>query len=432
MLDSKSRFVLVRATLLLLGAFASILAAAAEEGDGGRIALKDAVARTLELNPHLVAFGYQLKSLDGRVEQAGLAPNPELTISVEDVIGTGALSGFDGAETTVSLAWLLDRGVRERREDAARAYVSLGSVEREILRVDAAAETARRFLDVLENQAREAMVDEAVGLAERTIAAVQRRLDAGRSPAADLARAQASLATAKLAREDINHELTTGRHRLAAQWGSLQPDFSGVLGDAFTLPDPIPLETLRQRLAGNPEMARYLSQERADEAELRLAQSERKPAWQARLGVRSLDGIDDQALVAGISIPLAIRNNNQGRIAEASALVSKSRADTVAANVRIETTLFVLYEALEHSLHRAHTLRADVIPRIEAALKETDAAYAMGRYGFYEWRAVQAELIESRSTLIDASVDAYRNIIEIERLTGVPLARHEATGGNAP
>jgi len=84
------------------------------------IGLYEAVARTLLHNPELIAFGYQLQAQDGRVLQAGLAPNPELSFTVEDALGTGRFSGADSAQTTLSIAWILERGVRQRRLESAR------------------------------------------------------------------------------------------------------------------------------------------------------------------------------------------------------------------------------------------------------------------------------------------------------------------------
>ena len=93
-----------------------------------------------------------------------------------------------------------------------------------------------------------------------------------------------------------------------------------------------------------------------------------------------------------------------------------------AARVRIETTLFVLYEKLQHNLHVISTLRRNIIPPLEQALKETRRAYRLGRYSYQEWRSVQAELLDAQDALIEASLEAHQNIIEIERLTGVRIA----------
>lgn len=392
-------------------------------GDGQTIGLYEAVARTLARNPELVAFGYQLQAQDGRVLQAGLAPNPELILTVENVLGTGEFSGTDAAETTLSIAWILERGVRQRRLDTARAGVSLLEVEADIIRLDAAAETARWFFSCLSNQARMVNAMEAVQLAHETVNAVRKRVTAGKSPQAELARAQAELARMELKREDIEHESVSANRRLAAQWGETEPRFTRVNGDLLTLPNPESFTTLKTRVDQNPELARFLSKKRVDEAELSLAKTQRKPSWRVSAGVRRFEFSDDEALVANITLPLALRNRNQGRIAEAQANLAQTNADATAARIRNETLLFVIYQELQHSLHRVRTFRDDVIPRFEQALTDTRSAYELGRYSYFEWRTVQEDLLEARSALLEASVDAHQKAIEIERLTGVRIAQ---------
>ena len=107
--------------------------------DGADVSLNEAIARTLEHHPALLAFGYQIEAQKGRVRQSGLRPNPELRVSIEDALGTGAASSLDIAETTLSLAWVWERGKRQGRVDAARAGASLLEVDAEIRRLDAAA-----------------------------------------------------------------------------------------------------------------------------------------------------------------------------------------------------------------------------------------------------------------------------------------------------
>jgi cobalt-zinc-cadmium efflux system outer membrane protein len=398
-------------------------AAHAESAEVQLITLHEAIANTLESNPHLLAYGYQLDIKRGRVQQANLSPNPELLVTLEDALGTGEYQGFKSAETTVSLAWTFERALREGRVNAALASESLSAMDIEIFRVDVVAETASRFLTLMAYQARAENADNAVKLAELTVDAVQRRVDAGRSPEADLARARAELAFAVLDREDIGHELQTARHQLASQWGSTTPNFEQAQGNPYKLPTPLPFEDLKLQAQQNPRMMRYLTKQRLDEAELRLAEAQRKPGWKGLVGVRRYEQTEDFALVTGFSIPLSIRNHNQGNIAEAHAVVEQTLAESAAAKVNIETSLYVFYQALEHSLHRAKTLHQEVIPRIEFALKETQAAYEMGRYGYFDWHTVQADLIEAQKSLIEASIDAHRNVIEIERLTGVRVAQ---------
>jgi len=413
----------IGACLFLVLFSTSVRAESGLVSDGRTIGLNEAVARTLARNPELVAFGYQLQAQDARVLQAGLAPNPELSLTVENALGTGEFSGTDAAEATLSIAWILERGVRQRRLDTARAGISLLEVEADIKRLDASAETARWFFSCLSNQARMANAKEAVQLAHETVNAVQERVTAGKSPQAELARARAESARMELKQEDIEHEWLSASRRLAAQWGETEPQFRRVSGDLMTLPDTESFEKLKTRISENPDLARFLSKQRVDEAELFLAKAQRKSSWLVSAGVRRLEITDDEALVANITLPLALRNRNQGRIAEAQANLAQTAADATAARIRNETLLFVIYQELQHSLHRVRTLRDDVIPRLEQALTDTRSAYELGRYSYFEWRTVQEDLLEARSALVEASVDAHQKSIEIERLTGVRIAQ---------
>ena len=386
------------------------------------ISLEDSIARTLADNPELRAFGYQLTIDRSLVQQAGLPPNPDLLVTVEGALGTGDHTGFESAETTVSLGWVFERALRESRVDTAMASESLTAADIEILRVEAAAETASRFLDLLAYQAHATTAKDAVELAGQTVDAVQRRVDANRAAEADLARAQAALAFAELDQEDIRHELSTARHRLAAQWGSTRPDFLEAQGNLYQLPTTLPLSQLNMQAEQNPMMRRYLSKQRLDEVQIRLAEAQRKPGWKGVLGLRRFESTDDVALVTGFTIPLTLRNRNQGNIAAAQAAAEQTFAQAVATRVEIETTLYVFYAALQHSLLVATTLRDEVIPLVNSALTETRAAYESGRYSYFDWQSVQAELIEARNALTEASIEAHRNVIEIERLTGTRLA----------
>jgi cobalt-zinc-cadmium efflux system outer membrane protein len=226
----------------------------------------------------------------------------------------------------------------------------------------------------------------------------------------------------RLEREDLEHELLTSLRRLAAQWGDTQPTFTRVSGNLAELPTPDSFSSLLARIDENPSLARYMSEQRLREAELRLAQQGAKPDWRLTAGIRQLQLTGDQAFVAGITIPLTTRNRNQGRIAEARAALALTDASRTATRVRIETQLFALYQELQHSLHRATTLRDEILPRVEKALEETERAYAMGRYSYFELRVAQADTLQARTAVVVATIDALRHTIEIERLTGATLS----------
>ena len=383
------------------------------------VTLDEAVARTLDANPALAANGYRIDAARGRFDQAGIAPNPALDLAINDALGTDDFRGARGAEATLSIVWILERGVRLRQIDAARADISLREVEAQVMHLDAAAETARRFLACLAFQARLVNAAEAIRLAEQTVEAVRARVEAGGATQSELSRAEAGLVRAQLLQEDYEHDLVSANHRLSEQWGETQPDFGRAVGDVQTLPAVEPLEMLQSRVDANPDIAFFMSQRRLAEAELHVAQARSRPDWQLRAGVRRIEATDDYALVAEITVPVGRRGRHQGSIAETVADMARASGDARATRVRIETALFVLYQELLHDVDVAATLSDRLIPLLASALADTRRAYQLGRSSYFELSAVQSELLQARNELLETSIDAHGLVVEIERLTGV-------------
>ena len=73
-------------------------------------------------------------------------------------------------------------------------------------------------------------------------------------------------------------------------------------------------------------------------------------------------------------------------------------------------------------MQEAETLKTDMLPRVQEALKETEYAFTRGRYSYLELVDAQREYLAVQAALIDAATDAHELRTEIERLTDAPLA----------
>ncbi len=387
------------------------------------LTLRQAVENALAQNKQLAAFEYRLAEQKGRRQQAGLLPNPQFNVLVENVGGQGDFSGSDSAETTLSIGWAIEPGLRGRRIGVAEARSAQARLDARVLRLDVAAETAQRFLSCLESQAHLEATEAAVALSERTVAAVEQRVRAGSAPRAELLRAHAELATERLARDDVTHEQSVARHRLAAQWGETAPSFAKVDGALLTLPVVASFDELAARIEENPELARLASEQRIAEAQLRLAEARQWPTLTPSLGARRFESTGDWALVAGVKVPLPVFDRNQGRLAESRAALARVQSDSRAERVRVRTTLYEIYQEAQHSLHRAEVLREEVIPRLEETMDEIRRGYEQGRYRYHELRTVEVDLLAARRSLVGAGTAAHRLVITLERLTGERVAR---------
>ena len=412
-------------TLLASALLCSALAtnASAQTTAGTSLSLEDAITKTITQNPQLQAFGFAMRAQDGRILQAGLRPKPTLTIEVEDAVGTGEARGLRQANATVSIAWILEGERRQERIDVAMTGSQVLASEAQIMRLDAAAQTARYYTLALEQQLHQVIADAGLQLARETVAAVERRVQAASTNRAELARAQADLARRALYREDIDHEITSARHLLAAQWGDLEPQFDNLSGAPLELPTIEPIDVLLSRIEQNPELDKFLSEQRLQESILRLERTAQSDPWRVSAGLRRIQSSADFGFVAQVNIPLNFGNRNQGRIQEVQETMQQSAAEREAAKVRIQTQLLRIYLELEHSIHRANTLRDDVVPRFEEALEEIRRAYDLGSASYLERLEVQEELLSARSDLAETSIQAHLDLIEIERLTGTRVAQ---------
>lgn len=408
----------------MAGALCTLLSLASGMASGAEsITLEQAISNTLTGNLDLQAYGYEMRVQDSIILQAGLSPRPELNVSVEDVLGTGVAQALSGAQTTVSISWVLEGQLRQRRIDAARTGSLVLASDAEVMRLDAAAQTARYYTQALAHQARLQLAEQAIALAKESVATISRRVDAATAPRSDLARARAELAMRELVHEDLSHELIGFYHRIAAQWAELQPEFSRVEGDLMQLPVIESFSTLETRINQNPDLTRFLSEQRLYESTLQLEQAQRNSLWRFNAGIRRIESSSDMGFIAGVTIPLNRGNLNQGRIEEARVRLEQSSAQQEAARIRVMTSLFLFHQELEHSLHIAEILRSDVIPEYQQALQEVQRAYELGSSSYMEWLQVQNDLLEAQQQLLDASVLAHQNMIEIERLTGVRVAQ---------
>jgi cobalt-zinc-cadmium efflux system outer membrane protein len=408
-----------RALTLVCGA---LLIGTAAPAAADVLTLASAVERTLASNPELRIYAPRLKAARERAELAALRPPFELEAEVQDAFGTGRTSGFDSAESTFALSQVIELGgKRGLRVDAATATTGVVAAERAAAELDVLAEVTRRLIHVAADQEHLEVTRRATALAEENVTAATARVAAARAPEVELRRARVTSARAAVEQEHAEHELLTSRRKLAAMWGDSEATFERVSADLYALPPSEGYEALLARLAGNPDFARFASEERLRDAELRVAEAHARTNLTVRGGVRILHETNDEALVFGVTLPLFAGSRARSEIAAAQAQREETAAEREAHRVRAEAQLFELFQELRHAVTEAGVLRATVLPEMEAALEATRYAFERGRYSYLEWVDAQRELVEVQRALIDASTNAHLYRTEIERLTGEPL-----------
>jgi len=413
-----------RARVLLLGMWVATAPNAADAADQREsLTLARAIELASSRSPSIGAFGAETQAATHRNEVEALPPNLLLESEFENFAGTGQTSGGQALESTVRITRVFELGDKAalRRGVGAAELERIGADQR-TRQLDLTAEVARRFVHVLSDQEMLTTAERATELAKQARDAARQRVTIGASSPAALGRAEIALARAEIEQEHAEHELATSRVKLAVLWGDSAPSFANVEGNLFELSAAETFDAYRARLDSSPDLARFASQLRTEDARVRLAQAQRRPDISVSAGVRRLETFDDQALVAGFSIPLGTRRraDSQERAARANRTVIESERDT--RRLELHATLFELYQELLHARTEAQSLHEKVRPQAEAMLQTTSEGYRAGRFSLLELADAQIQLIEIEREAIRAAAQFHTFMIDIKRVTGEPIA----------
>ncbi len=391
----------------------------------GVLTLADAIGLTLARNPDLAVAAWQVQAGGGRVTQAGLLPNPQAGLTVEDVAGTGHRSGAEQAETTLRIGQPIELGgKRSARVNEALRGRDLTAWDYEQLRLDVVTETTRAFLAVLGAQERVALADQTGQLGEQVVASVGRLVNAGREPSAEATRAEVALAAARIDRAQAQRDLDTARQGLAALWGAT-PGFGRAEGRLDELDSLPALDELGVALPRNPDLRRWATQLAQRQAAVELAEANAIPNLTVEAGYRRYEDTNDNGFVFGASVPLPVFDRNQGAIAEARHQLAAARESQRAAEVHARTALTQAHTELATAHGEIAALRQTILPAATRAFESVNAGYLEGRYRYLDVLDAQRTLITNRERLVRALTDYRQALVRVERLTGGPRA-HES------
>lgn len=383
------------------------------------LTLDDAFARVADSHPDLRLFGPRGDMLAAERDRAALRPPLVAGATIENAFGSGDFSGLQGAELTLSLASVFERGGKlDARRTLAQSRIDALAVERETRRLDLLAEVARRYLAVVAAQRQREIAQLDIAQRQRTVAGARQRLQAGASPESVVLTAQAALARAELDRARAEQREQAARQHLAALWGERDPGFEVAAADPTALPAIDDLDALGTLLQRTPELAQFAGEQRIREARLQLARSNASPdlAWQ--VGVRRLQATDDMALVGSLSLPLGSARRAQPEIRAAEAELAMLEIEREAKGVSLYSTLTEAHGRYRTAQLEVRRLRDDVLPKLAKAEAAAERAYHAGAISYLEWAQLQSERTNARKQQLDAALDAQRALIEIQRLTG--------------
>ncbi len=392
--------------------FAALAMLAPQPALAEPVTLADALARASASSPTLAAAEADVAAALGRAQQAGLRPNPELDLEVENFSGTGAFSGFGEAESTLSVGQRFELGGKlSARQRAAQAEVDAARLRLDVVRADLRQQVRDAYAEAYADGRRLELAREQFARADNLLSIATELVDAGREPPLRAVRARTATLEA------------VGRVRAAeAEYAEAQRALAALWGGSEDLPEPTTAEAVAPS---------NLTIDPANSLDVRLAEAEvassiavvdrerslSRPDVTVSLGVRQFRGTDDTAMVIGASMPIGIFDRNQGNIAAANAERTGAEARrnaALATAVRRERDARAALRTAEAQLT---FLETQAEPGALEAVRIAREGFAAGRFTLLDVLDAEEALNTVQAEMITAELERAQAVAALTRAT---------------
>ncbi|MBB5746307.1 TolC family protein [Brevundimonas variabilis] len=373
----------------------------------------EALLERIGLTPATVEAGALLDAAEARARQARVRPNPELGLEAENAFGSGPFSGYDNAETTLSLSQDLELwGRRGARVEVARADAGTAGLRRDLATVEAGARLALVYAEAEAAQRRFLLAEEALTVTIADTRAALILVEEGREPLLRGIQGESEAAAARATLDETEAERDAAFARLTAV--AMLP--TPVTSIDTSLIDRVPAAAAVT--SGATPQVRVAEAERAAaETRIEVERIRAKPDVRASVGVRRYEAEDATALTFGLSVPLPLFDRNRGNIEAAQADFRAADARLMGARQEAEADRNAAVARLRASVSRVTATDAGVTTA-EEAYRLSRIGFEAGRISQLELRSSRAALIAARNAAVDARLARVRAEIDLARLQG--------------
>ena len=373
----------------------------------------EALLERIGLTPTTLEADALLDAAEARVRQARVRPNPELGLEAENAFGTGPFSGYDNAETTLSLSqdpelW----GRRGARVEVARAEAGAAVLRRDLAGVEAANRLALVYAEAEAAERRFLLAEEALAVTIADTRAALILVEEGREPLLRGIQGETEAAAARANLDEAHAERDAAFARLTAVAMLPTPVTSIETGLLDRTPAGIAV------IAGTTPEVRVAEAERAAaESRIEVERVRARPDVRAPVGVRRYETEDATAVTFGVSMPLPLFDRNRGNIDAARAEFRAADARLMGARQEAEADRNAAEARLRASASRVSATDAGVTAA-EEAYRLSRIGFEAGRISQLELRSSRAALINARNAAVDARLARVRAEIDLARLQG--------------
>lgn len=382
------------------------------------ITLSEAIQKAIDASPRLKSANAAVEAAKGLASQADTMPNPQVEVLAENFAGGRRYSGIDSAEITYGLSQEIELGgKRGYRTEAATHGKTFKEYGVTIARLNLIRDVRVAYNNAIAAKENLALAEERKALAKEMVDNVNKRVQSASEPEIQLRKAEIGLSMAEVIEERARREFEHTKHVLASLWAGHEEAFLLDNSYFFELIFPPTEEIAEAALTQTADLKRWESEKERYNALYELERAEAIPDPKLTLGVRDLRATNDQAFVAGVSIPIPVFNANSGNIARARSEMQRVESDEQSTHLQLRNEVFEWLEEMMNAYSHASMLKENIIPAAQQSFKLARNGYSVGRFPYLEVLDAQRTLFEVKEQYIK-SLKAYHIArANVERMT---------------
>ncbi|MCH2200394.1 MAG: TolC family protein [Fuerstiella sp.] len=355
-------------------------------------ALQDLALRS---NPAIQQASAAASRADGVHNQTGLRPNPVVGYSAQEIGNEGAagLHGLFVSQTFVrgdKLAW---------NQQVVGHEVQMLRWNENVQRQRVLTDVRLQYITVLVAQQRLELMRDFRKVAAQGVRISRQRVAAKFAGRPDILQSEIQLSHVDLAIKQTELQQEAAWQQLAAVVGLPDLVRQSLQGELESSGRTTDLEdTLAQLLAHSPQLAAARYRVSRAQANLKRQQVQKTPNIAARLGTGHDDGTGNAYANLQLSIPIPVRNRNQGNIHAAWAEYCEATQNVRRLKMQIRRDLAAQMLDYQSAKAAVEQYRDVIIPKAKETLNLMKQAQAGGEYNFLR-------VLTARRALYDASIN---------------------------
>jgi outer membrane protein, heavy metal efflux system len=385
------------------------------------VTLEEALALAERHNPQLRVAKAYIEGAEAGILTASAYQNPTMTFGslgrqralMQAAAVPGMLHGFNFSQT-IDLPM-----VRSSRIQAAtiRRKTSQLALSETRLAVRGAVKLA--FFEALRYRREMQLAQGTLDLLEDLRRRIQVQVDVGEAARLELTRAEAEVASARIAVRSTELRLSAALSALyaavGAPLGRVEPE--GDLQKPQILPT---LSELQQEMVTkHPSLAVAESEIRFAEATVTSEKAQRLPS--PSFWADWFQQPEAAQFRFGVSLALPIWNKREGQIAEAEAARRQATAEAQTRRVQLLASLERAYNMYQVADQQVQISETGTLRQAAAAVDAAQAAFKFGERGILEVLDAQRVLRAARFDYLNAQFDRQQALIELEQLRAIDL-----------